>query len=191
MKIYSIQFGGKIIFYAFFFCVVVSISAAMSESRKPAPIAEIQYIEKEIIELPEIGTFASKKNTKDAAFYSKVDELIGLLEQHKNAAEDGQQIDILQEKVEEVNDLLKLQSQGPPKIGLKEFDNSLCFRCHNTKDFSPSDKTSKQWRLLIEDNGHAIFDEILWEYPNQKEQILNFLLENAGNYRAEGIGVWD
>ncbi|MDA3896910.1 MAG: hypothetical protein PF482_12285 [Desulfobacteraceae bacterium] len=75
----------------------------------------------------------------------------------------------------------------------QEFENSICFkRCHNTGDFYPSDNTAKQWRLLIDQEGHAIFSDIPWESPQQKEQILDYLLNNARNTKpgSAGIGVW-
>lgn len=74
-----------------------------------------------------------------------------------------------------------------------EFENSICFkRCHTTNDFYPSQNTAKQWRLLIEQGGHSIFSEIPWDTPNQKEDILNYLLHHAKNSKPEsaGIGVW-
>lgn len=75
----------------------------------------------------------------------------------------------------------------------QEYDNSICFKqCHSRNDFSVSDKTEKQWRLLIEDDGHAIFNIIPWEKPPSKEKILKYLLNNALNSgpKAEGIGIW-
>lgn len=74
-----------------------------------------------------------------------------------------------------------------------QFENSICFkRCHLKNDFHPSDNTAKQWRLLIEENGHAIFDEIDWENTEQKRNIVNYLIENARKSTPEsaGIGVW-
>ncbi|MDA8404925.1 MAG: hypothetical protein M0Z56_12150 [Desulfobacteraceae bacterium] len=74
-----------------------------------------------------------------------------------------------------------------------EYDSSVCFKkCHSRNDFSPSDKTKKQWRLLIEKNGHDIYEKISWENPQKKDYILIYLYENARNpdFKAEGVGVW-
>jgi len=71
-----------------------------------------------------------------------------------------------------------------------DFEHSVCFRCHQATDFEPSKKTEQQWRMLIEKNGHDIFKEIVWEFPGQKEQILDYLVKHAGGSGAEGIGVW-
>lgn len=73
------------------------------------------------------------------------------------------------------------------------FENSVCFkRCHKSGDFYPSDNTAKQWRLLIDQGGHAIFSDIPWENSQQKKDILDYLLNNARNIKPEsaGIGVW-
>ncbi len=81
-----------------------------------------------------------------------------------------------------------------PPIPKNEFENSICFkRCHKPNDFSPSQKTRKQWLLLIENEGHAIFEKIPWESPEQKDRVLIFLLRNAKDESRmkEGIGVWD
>ncbi len=76
-----------------------------------------------------------------------------------------------------------------------EFERSVCFTgCHKTGDFSASDKTKKQWLLLIEQEGHAIFEPIEWDTPRQKAEIMDYLLRNAGNSRTSlegGIGVWE
>ncbi|MBC2717698.1 MAG: hypothetical protein HF978_20540 [Desulfobacteraceae bacterium] len=88
---------------------------------------------------------------------------------------------------------VKISSQEYEQILNQEFDNSICFkRCHNKNDIKPSDNTVKQWRLLIEEDGHAIFGKILWENDKQKEAVLNYLFNNAGNSKPEpaGIGVW-
>ncbi len=74
------------------------------------------------------------------------------------------------------------------------FNNSICFKqCHNRNEFSVSDITEKQWRILIGDGGHAVFNIIPWEKPEEKEKILKYLLNNAANSRpeAEGIGIWN
>jgi hypothetical protein len=74
-----------------------------------------------------------------------------------------------------------------------EFDSSMCFiKCHRRDDFSPSDKTKKQWQVLIEKNGHDIFEKLSWENPRKKEYVLLYLYENAKNaeVKSEGIGVW-
>ena len=60
----------------------------------------------------------------------------------------------------------------------QNFRDSVCFkRCHSVTDFNPSDNTARQWRLLIEDDGHALFEEIPWESLQEKEEILNYLLK--------------
>jgi hypothetical protein len=71
-----------------------------------------------------------------------------------------------------------------------DFETSVCFKCHQTTDFKPSEKTEQQWRMLIEKNQHEIFKKIVWEYPDQKKQILDYLVKHAGGSGAEGIGVW-
>jgi len=88
----------------------------------------------------------------------------------------------------------KLRKKPMPPFPQNQFENSICFkRCHTKNDFSPSRKTQRQWILLIEKNGHAIFQKIPWESPEQKEQILIYLLKHAKdkNTPKEGIGVWD
>ncbi|PIP42602.1 MAG: hypothetical protein COX19_00570 [Desulfobacterales bacterium CG23_combo_of_CG06-09_8_20_14_all_51_8] len=75
----------------------------------------------------------------------------------------------------------------------QNFRDSVCFkRCHSATDFHPSDNTARQWRLLIEDDGHALFEEIPWESLQEKEEILNYLLNNSKNTSPApaGIGVW-
>lgn len=75
----------------------------------------------------------------------------------------------------------------------QEFENSICFkRCHKSGDFYPSDNTAKQWRLLIEQGGHTIFSEIPWKSQQQKNEIIDYLLNNARKSRpgSAGIGVW-
>ena len=85
-------------------------------------------------------------------------------------------------------------SSGEHSAILKaEFDSAVCFKkCHRRDDFSPSDKTRKQWQRLIENNGHDIFERISWENPQKKEYVLIYLYENARNpdFKAEGVGVW-
>ncbi|MDO9264195.1 MAG: hypothetical protein Q7U02_09530, partial [Desulfosalsimonadaceae bacterium] len=74
-----------------------------------------------------------------------------------------------------------------------EFDSAVCFKkCHYKDDFSPSDKTRKQWQRLIENNGHDIFERISWENPQKKEYVLIYLYDNARNpdFKTEGVGVW-
>lgn len=170
---------------------ILPVFPVFSEDNTKVTISEIHYQEKEITELSEIPLSAAKAGPHDKKLNHKVDELIGLLEAHKKSAEQGTDIDLLQEKVKEINTLLEEQKAGPPQLTLKEFQSSLCFNCHGPNDFSLSDKTRKQWRRLIEEDGHAIFENISWETPFQKHQILQFLIENAGNYRSEGIGVWE
>lgn len=76
-------------------------------------------------------------------------------------------------------------------ISRRQFDNSICFiKCHQQKAFSLADKSQKQWEILIEKNGHAIFKKIPWENELQKKQIVNYLHENAKGFMKEGIGVW-
>ena len=80
-----------------------------------------------------------------------------------------------------------------PQFTHVRFEHSVCFlQCHHQHKVSPADKTQKQWRLLIEDNGHDIFRPIQWESPEQKKVILNFLLQHARDAGpdTEGIGVW-
>ncbi len=95
-----------------------------------------------------------------------------------------------------------LVASAPVKVSLRdcdriirqEYDNSICFkRCHIKNDFAAPDYTEKQWRLLIEENGHALFSEIPWENPDKKEKILSYLLDNAvySGPTSEGIGVWE
>ncbi len=89
---------------------------------------------------------------------------------------------------------VKISKNEYNQIIKQEYDNSICFkRCHSRNDFSTPDNTEKQWRLLIEDDGHAIFNTIPWENPQIKDKIVMYLLNNAGNSRpeAEGIGTWN
>jgi hypothetical protein len=85
---------------------------------------------------------------------------------------------------------------SPPELQNKmdqEFANSVCFKqCHKSGDFYPSDNTAKQWQLLIGQDGHAIFSDIEWKSPQQKKDILDYLLKNSKQTRPEsaGIGVW-
>ncbi len=71
----------------------------------------------------------------------------------------------------------------------QEFENSICFKqCHNTGDFYPSDNTAKQWRLLIDQEGHTIFSDIPWENPQQKEdagQVLIPQYSTRANCKAD------
>lgn len=89
---------------------------------------------------------------------------------------------------------LEKKEKSLPPLPQNEFKNSICFkRCHSENDFSPSQKTRKQWIILIEKNGHAIFQKIPWESTEQKDQILIYLLRHArdANGIKEGIGIWD
>ncbi len=185
------KFSPKIIIVTFcvYFNLLISISIAGNNDQEI--ISKIQYTEKHIQELSKIPVYASKENVHKEQFNNKVDELIDLLESHKKAAEEGQDIERLETTVKEINELIEIQKTGPPKFSINDFHSSICFKCHGLNDFVPSDKTKKQWRRLLEDDGHSIFDQIAWENPYQKSQILEFLLENAGTYRAEGIGVWN
>jgi len=75
----------------------------------------------------------------------------------------------------------------------QDFENSICFKkCHAPKSISPKDKPQNLWRMLIEENGHAIFADIPWQSRKQKEKILQYLLTHAHNAEpeSEGIGVW-
>ena len=180
----------KIWLLCVFFSLIVPVSPGFSQNHDNLLISKIHFKEKEINELSEIPLHVSKSNPPDKKFALKVDELIDLLEAHKRAAEQGRDIDLLQKKVTEINKLLEERKNGPAKMTINEFHRSLCFNCHGVNDFSPSDRTPKQWRRLIEDDGHAIFENISWDTPFQKNQIAEFLIENAGTYRAEGIGLW-
>ena len=74
-----------------------------------------------------------------------------------------------------------------------EFQNSVCFkRCHGATDFRAEDRTARQWRLLIGENGHSLFEEIPWKSTQEKEEILNYLLRHSKDTRPApaGIGVW-
>jgi len=89
---------------------------------------------------------------------------------------------------------LEEKEKSLPPLPQKEFNNSICFkRCHTKKELSPSQKTRKQWIILIEKNGHAIFQKIPWESTAQKDQILIYLLRHARDAETikEGIGVWN
>ena len=89
---------------------------------------------------------------------------------------------------------LEEKEKSLPPLPQKEFNNSICFkRCHTKKKLSPSQKTRKQWIILIEKNGHAIFQKIPWESTAQKDQILIYLLRHARDAETikEGIGVWN
>jgi hypothetical protein len=171
------------------FSLTVSIAAAENDDYKL--ISKIQYTEKKIRELSEISLYATKDKLHNEQFNNKVDELIHLLESHKKTAEEGQDIDRLEETVREINELIEVKKKGPPKFSMNDFHSSLCFKCHTINDVSPSDKTIKQWRRLLEEDGHSIFEQISWESSYQKSQIIEFLYENAGTYRAGGIGVWN
>jgi len=186
-----VKFSIKIIIVIFCVSFTLLISISNAENNDQELIFKIQYTEKQISELPEIPLYATKNKAHNEQFNNKVDELIDLLEAHKKAAEQGRDIDQLQEKVFEINHLLEEQKVGPPRISVTEFYHSICFKCHTVNDFLPTDRTQKQWRRLIEDDGHAIFANISWESPYQKDQVLEFLIENAVSYRAEGIGLWN
>ena len=89
---------------------------------------------------------------------------------------------------------LEEKEKALPPLPQKEFETSICFqRCHKKNDFSPSRKTRKQWIILIEKEGHAIFQKIPWESNEQKDQILIYLLRRARDADGikEGIGVWN
>lgn len=76
----------------------------------------------------------------------------------------------------------------------QNYERSVCFkRCHNRNDFSAGAYTLKQWRLLIEKDGHALFCKIPWDDSYEKEKILKYLLKTASSQRPapEGIGIWE
>jgi len=75
-----------------------------------------------------------------------------------------------------------LVAPAPVIISLKErkqiikqnYDNSICFkRCHSRNDFSAGAYTVKQWRLLIEKDGRAVFCKIPWGNSHEKEKVFN------------------
>jgi len=181
----------KTIIVTFYVSFILLIGISIAENNNPELISKIRYTEKQISELPEIPLSPTKDKIHKDQFNNKVDELINLLESHKKAVEQGQDIDRLEATVKEINELIEIQKTGPPKFSVNDFHSSLCFQCHDVNDFSASDKTQKQWRRFLEEDGHSIFEEIPWENPYQKNQILEFLIENAGTYRAEGIGLWN
>ena len=181
----------KNIIVTFSLTLILVINISYAENNDPELIFKIQYTEKQISELSEIPLYATKDKTNKEQFNTKVDELIDLLESHKKAVEQGQDIERLEATVKEINELIEIQKTGPPKFSINDFHSSLCFQCHTINNFSPSDKTQKQWRRLLEEDGHSIFEEIPWDNPYQKNQIFDFLIENAGAYRAEGIGLWN
>lgn len=92
-----------------------------------------------------------------------------------------------------IEKLDKVTSKGQRQFESDGFSEAICFKkCHQPTDFSPADKTRKQWRLLIGEDGHAIFKKIDWDSPRQKKRVMHYLLKNAKNANAdaEGIGVW-
>ena len=87
----------------------------------------------------------------------------------------------------------KTKYRRPPSPESLGFEKSICFkRCHYSSQFQASDKTVKQWTLLIEKNGHSIFSEIPWQNSDQKRKIVDYLIEHARDSKPEasGIGVW-
>lgn len=89
---------------------------------------------------------------------------------------------------------LEEKEKSIPPLPRNEFENSICFnRCHTKNDFSPSKKTRKQWIILIEKDGHAIFQKIPWKNTDQKDRILIYLLRHAKDADTvkEGIGIWN
>ena len=72
----------------------------------------------------------------------------------------------------------------------QEFENSVCFTCHQAGQLSAADRTEVQWELLIEKDGHDIFDSIPWQNDLEKQRISDYLRENAKGFMTEGIGVW-
>jgi hypothetical protein len=86
-------------------------------------------------------------------------------------------------------------SQKERKQIIKQnYENSVCFkRCHSRNDFSAGAYSVKQWRLLIEKDGHAIFCKIPWSSSQEKEKVIKYLSKTASNHRpdTEGIGNWE
>lgn len=177
--------SSKILFCIACVTVIFPVFASLAGDSAHFKISEITYTEKEIQEISPISPGDEK------LIHSKVDELIELLESHKRAAAEGRGIDDLQKTVNRINELIEEQKTGPSKLSINRFHGGICFKCHAPNDFSPSDKTRNEWQYLIEDDGHAIFENIPWENSSQKKQIVEFLIENAGNHRAEGIGLWN
>lgn len=72
------------------------------------------------------------------------------------------------------------------------FNHFVCHQCHSPGDINAADKTRKQWRVLIGNNAHSIFKPIPWVNQEEKNNVLQYLLEHAQNtnLRSEGIGVW-
>lgn len=175
----------KVLSLILFLNAVLAVYPCFADDLDYSKISEITYTEKEIQELSSIPLGDEK------IIQTEVDELIELLESHKKAAAEGRDIEDLQKTVNRINELIEKQKIDPSELSINNFHDSMCFKCHAPNDFLPSDKTRKEWRYLIEDDGHAIFGNIPWENPRQKKQILEFLLENAGNHRAEGIGLWN
>jgi hypothetical protein len=182
--------GEKTFLLLFFVSFMLPVCSGFCENKENVAISQIDYEEKTLPLLSEIP-LSRNGEYRDSTITHKVDELIDLLEAHKQTAAQDVDIKILQKKINEITQIIEEQQAGPPEISSADFYNSLCFRCHKTNEFSPADKTLKQWQRLIEADGHAIFAEIPWESPLQKKQILQFLMENAGNYRSQGIGHWD
>ena len=182
--------GKKIFLLMFFVSFLFFVCSGFCQNKENVFISEIYYQEKTITPLSEIPVSRIGAN-QDTLITHKVDELIDLLEAQKKATEQGVDIEIIQKKMQEITEIIEEQETGPPKITAADFHDSICFRCHNTDDFSPADKTLTQWQRLIGEDGHTIFAEIPWASSSQKNQILQFLMENAGNYRSQGIGLWD
>jgi hypothetical protein len=182
--------ANKIFILVFFFGVVFSADAGFCQNRQNVPISHIDYDEKTILPLTEIP-LSPIGIDKNSHITHKVDELIGLLEAHKRAYDQGVDIENIQKKINEITEIIDDQNAGPTKISAADFHDSLCFKCHHSDDVSPADKTLQQWQRLIGEDGHSIFAEIPWTSPFEKNLILQFLMENAGNYRSQGIGLWD
>lgn len=181
----------KILLSVVFIGLILPANYVLAENPGCFVISKIEYTEKKITQLKEITLNPPGEFVKEDQFQGRVDELIALLEAQKRAAAQGRDLDRLQETVNEISVLLEEKKTGPAKMSMNDFHSSICFQCHTVNEFSPSDKTRQQWRRMIENEGHAIFKDIPWENTYQKQQILQFLLENAGTYRAEGIGLWN
>ena len=142
--------------------VFLSATGAWAENKNPATLFSVLQFQQ-----------------KQAQTYSQIEET-PITDQEK----------ILLAETESATTAPEEKPDTPLKLKKNDFENSICFRCHQDTDFTPSDKTIQQWRMLIEKNGHDIFKKIVWESPDQKEQILFYLINNAGTSGAEGIGVW-
>ena len=105
---------------------------------------------------------------------------------------DEKSLEELSPPLKVVEDSTSKQTRPKP-IPEDKFSGSVCFvKCHTPGSIDPSNYTMKQWRLLIEQDGHDVFDKIPWKNKTEKEQIYLFLIQHASDARrgSEGIGVW-